>query len=396
MKILILSTMYPSSKVYFSGVFVHEQVKALKKEGINLTVVSPVPYASKILTLFSKKWKNYSSISDLEELEGITIYRPKYIALPRGFLKNLWGYPYVYLLKKYFKKKNIPFEFDLIHAHGSLPNDHGAYLISKKLDIPYLVTVHGDTVYVLTKYPSRFKTSKKVLLNASAIITVSSQVSKRVEKYVIDKKKIVTILNGFNPIDYDIQKSKQTNDKLMILFVATLIERKGCEFLIKAFSQIYEKYENVQLVIGGGGQLLEKMINLSKDLGISNRVIFKGTITHKKVIELMMQCDIFALPSWDEAFGVVYLEAMSLKKPIIATEEEGIADVVTDGLNGFLVKPKDVSSIITKLIPLIEDEELRREIGIKGYEKIKNLTWQNNALNTIEVYKKCITNDIKI
>lgn len=101
----------------------------------------------------------------------------------------------------------------------------------------------------------------------------------------------------------------------------------------------------------------------------------------------MNECDIFVLPSFDEGFGIVYLEAMSLKKPVIATVGEGISEIIQDGVNGFLVKPKNVESIIDKLKVLIQSKELRNEIGNRGYESIKNLTWQKNALETLDVYR---------
>ena len=105
----------------------------------------------------------------------------------------------------------------------------------------------------------------------------------------------------------------------------------------------------------------------------------------------MAACDIFILPSYDEAFGVVYLEAMSFKKPVIGTEGEGIEDIIKDGENGLLVKPRDVASIVEKLELLIRSPKLRNELGIKGFNSIKNLTWENNAREMIKIYERLIS-----
>ncbi|MDZ7765243.1 MAG: glycosyltransferase [Melioribacteraceae bacterium] len=142
------------------------------------------------------------------------------------------------------------------------------------------------------------------------------------------------------------------------MFGASLVERKGCEYLLRAFQMLREKYSNIKLIIAGGGELLNPLRELSHDLGIDDSVEFKGRVSHTEMLKLMNNCSIFVLPSWDEAFGVVYLEAMSLKKPVIATLNEGITDIIVDGENGFLVKKKDVNSLVNKLTKLIEDEDL--------------------------------------
>ena len=133
------------------------------------------------------------------------------------------------------------------------------------------------------------------------------------------------------------------------------------------------------------------MKQYSRELGLDQRVTFTGTISHSEMLKKMAVCDIFILPSYDEAFGVVYLEAMSFKKPVIGTEGEGIEDIIKDGENGLLIKPRDVASIVEKLELLIRSPKLRNELGIKGFNSIKNLTWENNAREMIKIYERLIS-----
>ena len=389
MRILILSTMYPNSRIFLSGVFVREQVKALINNGVEVVVFAPIPLTFGGMTFLSDKWKLYSKVPKFEILYDVPVYHPKYIAIPNGLFKSYWSYPYFFFLKSIVKMLHKEKKFDIIHAHGTIPNDHSALLLSKYFKIPYVVTVHGETIYKFEKYPKRYKNSIVALENAQAVIGVSSVVIKKIKNITNNVKTVYKIFNGFNPVK---KSSLENNDvfsddnNLHILFAASLYKRKGCSYLLKAFKQLYNEFPDIKLTIAGGGPQLAEMKNLSDSLGISERVKFTGTISHDKMMQLMNGCDIFILPSWDEAFGVVYLEAMSFKKPVIGTFGEGITDEVKDGVNGLLVKSKDVGSIVEKLSLLIKSKELRIKLGNAGYQSIKQLTWENSASEVLKVY----------
>lgn len=389
MKVVVLSTMYPNSQIYLSGVFVHEQVKGIKSLGVDVVVLSPVPFVPPFLKWINKKWFSLSKIPKYEVVEGIPVYHTWYIAIPKGFLKAYWGYGLYYLSQKIIKKLNSSEKISLIHAHGSSPDDFGGYLLSKKFNIPFVLTVHGDTVYSFKKMPSRFKNSKNAILRADAVIGVSSKVTELISKITGRTKGVYKIYNGYNEFNKD-NLVKSDHPEIIILFAANLIERKGCEQVLKAFAIIHKKYKNIKLIIAGGGVLFNKMKSIAESLGISDRTEFKGNIPHSSLIKLMSYCDIFILPSYDEAFGVVYLEAMSLKKPIVASFGEGITDLVEDGVNAVLVSPKDIKNIAQKLEMLINNKDLRTKIGEEGYKIMKDLTWESNAKKTIEVYNKIL------
>ena len=387
MRVLVVSTLYPNSQIYSSGIFVHEQVKELIKLGVEITVIAPVPNVPILLSSFSEQWKLIKKIPRFEKIDNVNIYHPRYLAIPGGYLKNYWSYT-LYLGVKPIVK-NLPL-FDLIHAQGSAPEDFGAYLLSKKLKVPFILTVHGDSVYKLYKNKKRFRNSRNAIEKAEVVIGVSSKVIERIKLLTSRKEKLQVILNGFSQNKISQKDNLEKHKEINILFVATLVERKGSKYLIEAYSKLYNKYPNITLTIAGGGKLFQEMKNYAKLLGLNNKIFFTGVINHNQVMEFMSKCDIFVMPSWNEAFGVVYLEAMSFKKPIIACKNEGITDVINDGVEGMLVTPRNSDSIIEKLIVLIENEKLRNEMGERGYQKIKSLTWKNNALETLKVYNKIV------
>ena len=112
-----------------------------------------------------------------------------------------------------------------------------------------------------------------------------------------------------------------------------------------------------------------------------------------KVIKEMLNSDIFVLPSYNESFGIVYLEAMNCKLPIIGTMNEGISDIIVDGENGLLINQGDVDELEKKIELLANDDKKRKKIGENGYNTAKNITWENNSLKLKQIFQEVIKNN---
>jgi teichuronic acid biosynthesis glycosyltransferase TuaC len=240
MNIAVISTMYPNSQIYQSGIFVHEQVKALLKLGINVKVFAPIPFSPFPLYLFSKKWKKLKNIPKYENIDGVEIIHTRYFALPTGFLKQYWSYPLSYFIKRELKKSGKLASFNIIHAHGSIPDDHSALLLSKSLKLPYIITVHGETVF-MKKKDSHLQKSIVAISKADLVVGVSDKVIKLVKLLSGRSKNLIKIYNGFSINEIEIPVKNKTDSEINILFGASLIERKGCEYLIKAFSRLLKR-----------------------------------------------------------------------------------------------------------------------------------------------------------
>ena len=114
-------------------------------------------------------------------------------------------------------------------------------------------------------------------------------------------------------------------------------------------------------------------------------------LSHDDVLKYMSEADIFSLPSWNEAFGVVYIEAMACGKPVIGCEGEGLEDFVRNFETGLLVKPKDVNSLAEAMDFLLSNPDKAKEIGKRGQKLVlDNYTWEKNAEKTIRVYQEVL------
>jgi glycosyltransferase involved in cell wall biosynthesis len=142
---------------------------------------------------------------------------------------------------------------------------------------------------------------------------------------------------------------------------ARLSPEKGQSFLIDAMPKIHEQKTNVKLIVFGNGPLNDKLRSRAVRLGCSENVIFAGLVPDFG--SLVVETDIFVLPSLSEGLPNVLLEAMAASRPVVATRVGGIKDVLVDGVNGLLVPPADSKSLASAVLRLASDAELRGRLG---------------------------------
>ncbi len=275
---------------------------------------------------------------------------------------------------------------DIIHVQGlgiAVPA-----LISKRLlKIPYAVWGQGSDVYL----PNQFVklTSKVVIKNADSVIALTENM--REELLKICDRRISVVPNGINIEKFKSPTGirKKENEKT-IIFVGRLHPVKGVKYLIEAMATVHKKMPNIRLVIVGDGIERLKLGELTKKLDLNDSVKFVGQVPQERVFENMNQADIFVLPSLSEGFPVVLLEAMATGLPIIATNVRGIPDIVENGVNGYLVNIKNPSEIADRIIMLIQDNIMRKEISVNNRVKAELFAWDKVAKMIEEEYQLAV------
>jgi glycosyltransferase involved in cell wall biosynthesis len=382
--------MYPSSHSSVLGIFVHKQVQKLIEEGCKVRVVCPVPYVPSIFSI-SKKLKAYANIPRTMVLDGVEIYYPRYIEFPRGFLLEYSGF-FMYLgIKRLVNRIYKNFKFEVIHAHTAIPVGFSSMLLSNKYKIPFVVTIHGqDFQYTIKKNSACRNNVKKVLEKANKIITVSNKLKNIIEdKKILDKT--VVINNGINPEEYINNENVELKGDKIILSVSSLIKTKGIDLNIRAMDILIKKYPYIKYYIIGDGEEDRNLKKLVNELSLEENVVFLGKLPHSEVIKYMPKCDIFSLPSWQEGFGIVYIEAMTNGVPVIGVKGQGIEDVIVDKKNGFLVDPHSVEELVKIIEYILINKEKAKYIGEDGRRTVLNeYTWLRNAQKTINIYKEVV------
>jgi glycosyltransferase involved in cell wall biosynthesis len=394
MNVLVISQMYPNTANNVSGIFVHEQVLALMKKGINVMVVSPAQWIPFYIGVLPRKWESIRDIPAEDQRESVQVFHPRYLSIPNSILFSTSGYMMYRGIKDKVKEIRKSFEFDIIHAHAAIPNGYAAMLLSRELDIPYVVTIHGSDFYnSIHRNQILKKQVEAVIRNSSNAIVVSDVLRKIGEQSLRGIAPLITINNGLTPERVIAQPVdiRKLGEERIILSVANLKERKGIQDVIFAVARLIKEISYLKYIIVGDGPYRFELERLTHELGLAQQIVFVGQQEYHKTMQFMAACDIFVLPSWDEAFGVVYIEAMANAKPVIGCMEQGIEDIVMDSVTGFLVKPRDIDDLVRVLADLLNQPEKGIEVGRRAQRHVlENFTWEKNAREMIRIYKECI------
>jgi len=388
MRVLILSHMYPSPINPVAGIFVCQQVEALLDQEVDLRVVSPRPSVPAMAKAASRKWKQTSRVPPSAGVGRVDVRYPRFRVYPRALLLANSGVRMYRGVSESIRVTHRKGPFDLIHAHVALPDGYAAMLLSRDLSIPYVVTIHGaDLQNTIHRGVACRKAIGQALSGAAKIIVVSSKLLGLVDQHFGLAGKTVVIPNGVNP-ESVCQSGGEEIDGRIMLSVSNLIPTKGIDLNIEAIAALKDAYPDLTYRIVGAGAEEKKLRRLAAEKGIADRVFFLGQLPHARVMEEMAKCTFFSLPSWQEGFGVVYLEAMASGKPVIGCRGEGIEDFVEHGKTGVLVEPQDTPGLVEAIDRVLGNADGAEGIGRSGHKWVlSNLTWARNAQKTIAVYE---------
>lgn len=162
----------------------------------------------------------------------------------------------------------------------------------------------------------------------------------------------------------------------LIVYLGRLVKYKHVDDLIVSFRKLLRRFPNAQLWIVGDGPERDGLIKLSRDLRVSERVKFWGRVSDVKKVQILKSAWMLVLPSTKEGLGLVLLESLACKTPVIAVDSGGPRDVVFNGISGFLVPPRDVNALTKRIATLLEDDSLRSRMGQMGRKIVeRTFTW---------------------
>jgi phosphatidylinositol alpha-mannosyltransferase len=288
-------------------------------------------------------------------------------------------------------------KFDILHFHNfGFPSSFQILEKSRALNI---LTFHSDVErsQLLIKFPILLEILRMAIdWKIDGVIGVSEVALKFLNHCQVPTKIIPNgiDLNTFNP---QVRKLKRFRDgKINILFIGRIEERKGLIYLLRAYrileknSLLKQKNGGIRLIIIGEGDLKKQCQDFVKKHNLKE-VYFEGEKTGQELVSYLNSSDIFCAPSiYGETFGIVLLEAMACELPVVAFANEGYKSILA-GKKGekFLVQPKDYRDLAKKLEILIENENLRKEMGKWGREEAKKYSWDRICDKILDFYQFC-------
>lgn len=391
LKVLFISRLYPNEYDPRNGAVIHKQALELKRQGIEVQVISPVPYVPFLLKSKRRKWTEYFNLPLTRVHEGIKIWHPRFYDIPLKSFNKVRNRSVINSGVKILEEVLTQFEFDLIHSHMAYPDSSLGVYLKGKLNTPLITTIRSTDMDISIKDLKLQKYMKGNLEKSNLIISPSPQLSHK-----LDASLGLTsnhIGNGIYPIK-STNKTKENfkkgkyKDKLLLLSISQLIEWKGIKYNILALSKLVVNYPDLVYVIVGDGPEMSNLKLLVKKLKLESYVFFTGDISHNKAMEYMEICDVFSMPSYRETFGLVYLEAMYLKKPIILCENNGVDGIVINKESALVVPPKNHEAIEKSINLLLSNPIVYQKLSQNGYEIVnKHYLWNEIGIELSRTYK---------
>ncbi|PIP17697.1 MAG: hypothetical protein COX43_02955 [Parcubacteria group bacterium CG23_combo_of_CG06-09_8_20_14_all_35_9] len=342
----------------------------------------------KDLVILAPKMEN-SEIFDREQ--RYKIYRKNLIS-KLCFIWPKW-LPLLYKSLKIVKKERIK----TIQVGQVLPVGIVALFIKKLFRIPYIVYTNAmDVTMPAARHGRKKRILKSVLKEAYKVITISEFTKGELIKLGVKKENIVIVRpctdilekiknqkSKIKNVKEEIVKKYNLKNKRILLTVGRLVKRKGHDMVIRALPKAIEKVPNLVYVITSTGPCLEELRKLTQELNLEDKVVFTGTTSQETLIVLYEISDVFIMTSRElssrdvEGFGIVYLEANALEKPVIAGRSGGVEDAVQDGVNGLLVDPENTREIAETIVRLMTNQELANKLGVQGKERVlREFNWK--------------------
>ena len=302
------------------------------------------------------------------------------------------------LLRPRIKKLLEEKKFDIIHVH----NPFAGFLTANVLSLSGAVniaTFHGfgspGLGYQIIYKLGASKIAKKYFKKLDGLIAVSEPAREFISNYFPGDYKVIP--NGIRLESYtdNVKPFAHLKDGMInLLFVGRLEKRKGLKYLLAAYRRIKWDFPNIRLIIVGPGkpdQDSQRIINE----GNLKDVIFVGPVSDEDKIRYYKTADIFCSPATgQESFGIVLLEAMAARKPIIATSIEGYSSVITNGIDGILVPPKNDYALADAIKSLLNTPKLLDTISNNGHKKVEQFQWNKIAKSIMDMYISCLNSKV--
>ena len=379
MRILTITTLFPNHLQPNLGVFIKHRIVALSKLA-DVRVIAPIPWVPAFAG-FTEKARLFQQINNEEIIDGIKVYHPRYFVTPR-FGRNLYGKFYYFSLIQFVKKLYSSFPFDVLDIHWAYPDGYAGVLLAKKLRKPVSVSLRGTDIHTYPNCPSRRRLIAYSLSHADMVIAVSSSMIPLVKELGINHHRISVIPNGIDRKIFHFTTQEAARKDLsikktdkVILTVGRFEAPKRFDLLINSIAQLmHDNNLPIKLILVGDGSLGPDLVQLAKEKGIADQIIFAGEQPNDALAKWYGMADIFCLASDKEGCPNVVLEALSCGVPVVASDVGNVKEILSSTKYGIIVDENNIiawsKSIHLALSTNWNPEEIAYSLEGKGWEVV--------------------------
>ncbi|MBW7998242.1 MAG: glycosyltransferase family 4 protein [Candidatus Glassbacteria bacterium] len=392
MKVLYIVTSYKRSPDDIINPWMVETISRLRGRGVDVTV-------------YTSAWHGQND----HEVDGTTVRRFRYLPSPLEMFSHDKTIPDQIKANKLLLLL-VPFyilggiiglrrvlrldKYDLVHVHWPFPLSIFGWFASRWAGAPLINQFYGVELMWVINRMRVFIPFLRWTAGISDLVVAISTYTRNLLKDISPETDVEIVPYGspvpppqqFEPLDDSPERTRR------VLFVGRLVERKGVEYLVKAMKKLDLPFP-VELDIVGGGPEESNLNALVDALDLRGRVHMLGRVDDERLAACYRDCDCFVLPAVidsrgdTEGLGVVLIEALSYRKPVIASNVGGIVDIVKDGHTGLAVPEKDPAALAEAIARLMTDRELAGNLGNQGYDYVKKMfDWDRLTGQWLELY----------
>ena len=383
LRFLCLTPWFPDRPGEREGNYIFDSVMACRDHALDMRV------------MVARAWKPWRREQfDAQAFEAdLDIRLVHYGAIPRDYLRSLSNrllFSGVFGAALAYAREH---ELDLIHAHTEGLAEV-AVALGRELNIPVVVTIHGINTSKRFIGNDRQREHFRTALNrCDRIVLVGEPLRPFFGELCGRDEHFRVVHNGFRLTGQPPgPRTILEGDVARLISVSNLHEGKGIDLTVRALAQLREQgVDRWHYTIVGDGYERSGLEKLVTDLALGDQVRFAGAVAHEAVADYLGRADIFVLPSWREAFGIAYLEAMACGLAVIGVKGQGAAEFIRHGENGFLVEPKSVNDLAMQIRDLVDAPEWARQIAEAGRRTAsEDFNWEKHASRVASLYREMV------
>jgi teichuronic acid biosynthesis glycosyltransferase TuaC len=399
MRVVVVAEWYPSPPDPVHGWWAHRQALAARSAGAEVRVLAmrrPVPPLSALRALAGsppdpqplRRWaRGVRSTFTGWEMDGLRIDPVLFLSPPRPRSYGSWGHWMAPSLGRALDRLRAGWPFDLVHAHSIVPPGYAAARWRGRRGTARLVvSAHGPDMFHVAEGSRRARHASRAALNGADLVMANSRwAERRCEEIAGGPLRSAIVHLGTDLPD----SMSERRERPTIVTVAHLAARKRHAVVLHALAELAPRLELDYLVIGDGPgrRPLER---LAAELGLAERVRFRGQLEHARAMAEARRCHAFVMPGVEEPFGVAYVEAMAAGLPAIgAGGEGGPEDIAAAGEGMLLVPPDDHRALARALEELFARGP--EELGRAARETVeRHFTWERCGRATVAAYEEAL------
>jgi glycosyltransferase involved in cell wall biosynthesis len=253
---------------------------------------------------------------------------------------------------------------------------------------PLVTSVWGiDVLKAPRRSPLHGMITRYALRRADHVTATGMRLARATLRYTPPETPVTVVPYGIDLARFQPRPPVQ-RDETAIGSVGRLSREKGLDVLLSAAARLVETGSSLRVLLAGDGPERGRLTQLTERLGIVSSVEFRGEVEHEQVPHVLAELDIFVMPSRAEGFGVAALEAQAMELPVVASDVDGLPDVVENGRTGVLVPPGEPDALAAAIAMLAESRDLRTDMGRAGRALVEaRYRWEENVAQMERVYK---------